>query len=140
MRTDVAFAQEASGGMWVNYLPTKETEYKVGYDIYSGIALEVLDSSDPDWFKCKCETKGIGWVRRCDVRGLGHVSLEWAAPEVHLEDIVVDRQAPINYGFAPIMHQAEERVAGFFELPEEEQEAVLLEAKKASRACEALGL
>jgi len=68
-----------------------------GKDIFCGMRLQVLDTSDTDWVLVD-DLNGVqGWLLRDNIQGLGVPMLSWAAPEVVLEDQCV------NNDYQPIL-------------------------------------
>merc|ERR1712008_286747 len=63
MRSDVATAQKANGGMWVRFVFDKDSPCGANANTFSGMRLEVLDASDPEWLHVRCHSEGDGWVQ-----------------------------------------------------------------------------
>eukprot|EP00927_Polykrikos_kofoidii_P084245 TRINITY_DN8829_c0_g1_i1.p2 TRINITY_DN8829_c0_g1~~TRINITY_DN8829_c0_g1_i1.p2 ORF type:complete len:290 (+),score=25.30 TRINITY_DN8829_c0_g1_i1:43-912(+) len=91
MRTDMAVARHADGGMWVSFKSDRDAEPEFGATVFSGMRLDILDASHPEWVHARCH-KGEGWVRRQDTSGIGEVSIDWAGPEEILTSSVADQE------------------------------------------------
>jgi len=86
LRTDMGIAKDPAGGNFVRLIEHRDLPSGPGKDIFSGMRLQVLDTSDAELVLVDDLNGNQGWLPREHLEGLGAAMLNWAGPEIVLDD------------------------------------------------------